>query len=132
MTGLAVMSFAARRRLVDTPIGLLRSGRVASGLAIIATGEYGADKLPFVPSRLSAGPLAGRLLLGGLCGALVAERENRSAGIVAGVLGAMTAAFAGHHLRRRISRTGARDLPVALVEDAIAVALAAGGVMAAR
>ncbi|ABF43635.1 conserved hypothetical protein [Candidatus Koribacter versatilis Ellin345] len=131
ITGLAALSQAARRQLVEVPFAWLGSEKVAEGLAIAAGAEYLGDKLPFVPARTETGPLAGRMLFGALCGALVAEPESRAAAMVAGVIGAAGAAFAGFHMRRRITQDGAMDLPVALAEDAIAITFAAAGIAVA-
>ncbi|MGH9310283.1 MAG: DUF4126 domain-containing protein, partial [Vicinamibacterales bacterium] len=40
-------------------------------LALLAGGEMMADKMPFIPSRTDALPLAGRIVSGALAGAAV-------------------------------------------------------------
>jgi uncharacterized membrane protein len=43
-------------------------------------------------------------------------------GLLAGVLGAVGGTFGGHEFRSRLVRaTGGNDLPIALLEDAIAI-----------
>ncbi len=110
----------------------MRSEKLANALALAAAGQYVADKLPFVPPRMAPGPLAGRMLFGALCGALVAKPQSRSAAMVAGTIAAAGATYLGFHLRRKITRDGVKDWPVALAEDAIAMGLAAGGVALIR
>ena len=92
-----------------------------------ALGEYVADKLPNTPSRTAPGPLAGRLILGGLVGAIVAAAFRRplANGIAAGAFGAAAGAFGGIYARRELTKgAGLPDLPVAITGDAAAVALA--------
>ena len=49
------------------------------------------------------------------CGSLIG-------GLMVGMIGAMAGTFAGYECRMRLVRaTGGRDLPIALVEDAIAI-----------
>jgi uncharacterized membrane protein len=46
------------------------------------------------------------------------------AGLVCGVLGAVAGTFGGYEFRARLARAAGRDLPIALLEDAIAFLLA--------
>jgi uncharacterized membrane protein len=89
----------------------------------LAVGELIADKLPKTPNRTSPGPLAVRVLMGGLVGALVADGLNGSGieGVFLSVVGALIGAFGGFLIRRElVERGGGSDWPVAVVEDAIA------------
>ncbi len=90
----------------------------------LAAGELVVDKLPMTPSRLEPGGLTARIVSGGLCGAAIAKRADASP-IVGALYGAATAiasAYTGHTIRRYLTQTiGWNDLPVALVEDAIAI-----------
>ena len=101
---------------------------VAVGLfTAAALGEYVGDKLPNTPSRTAPGPLAGRLILGGLVGAIVAAAFRRPAarGVALGVLGAAVGAFGGFYARGGLTKgAGLADLPVAITGDAAAIALA--------
>ena len=92
--------------------------------SVLAVGEFIGDKLPSTPSRISWFPLTGRIIFGGLVGALCATGLHGSAveGILLGVLGAVAGAFMGYHFRSWLTKTkGVPDLPVALAEDVIAV-----------
>jgi uncharacterized membrane protein len=111
--------------LQGTPLQFLGSEIAVAILSFLAIAEYVADKLPRTPNRTNAGPLIGRILFGGLSGAALAARHSLSAGAVLGGLGAVIGAFAGYHVRRRLtSRPGVKDIAVAIPEDLIAIALA--------
>jgi uncharacterized membrane protein len=97
-------------------------------LVVAAAGELVADKLPSAPSRLSPPGIASRLALGALAAGLLAQTRDAS-WFPAAVVGASSAAVAakvGHDARARLARR-VPDPPVAVVEDALAVALAAAG-----
>jgi uncharacterized membrane protein len=94
---------------------------------VLAVGEFIADKLPKTPDRSSPGPLAVRLIFGGLIGAIVAAGLNGAGieGVILGVLGALIGTFAGFLIRREIvMRLQCQDWPVALVEDVSAITCA--------
>ena len=95
----------------------LASVMIFSALAI---GEYIGDKLPKTPNRIAPGPLAARIVFGGLVGAIVATGLQGSIieGVVLGVIGVFIGAFGGYHLRHLItSHKHCRDWPVAILED---------------
>ncbi len=92
-----------------------------------ALGEYVADKLPGAPDRTSPVPLIGRLVLGGLVGAIVATALKRPVvgGVAMGVVGALAGSYGGFYLRKGLTKgTGLPDLPVALSGDVGAVVMA--------
>lgn len=91
---------------------------------LFAIGELIGDKLPKTPNRTSPGPLAARLVFGGLVGALVATGLKGSAfeGIILGVINAALGAFLGMYLRKWIvDSTEWPDWRVAVAEDILAV-----------
>jgi uncharacterized membrane protein len=94
-----------------------------------AAGEWLGDKLPQTPSRLQPEGLLPRLAGGAAAGAILSRREGGSRGraVLAGVLGLLGAA-AGSRLgvswRQQASRRFGRDLPGALLEDALVAAAA--------
>jgi uncharacterized membrane protein len=106
-TGLAFLGFAA------TPY-------IASGLAIA---ELIVDKLPMTPSRKATPGFIARVVMGALCGAaLGATRDVLIGGLIAGVVGAVAGTLGGYQFRVWLARTlGGKDLPAALIEDAIAI-----------
>jgi uncharacterized membrane protein len=94
-----------------------------------ALGEYISDKLPNTPNRTAPVPLIGRLVLGGLVGAILATAFRRplAGGIALGVVGALAGSYGGFAARRGLTKgVGLPDLPVAIAGDAAAVALAVG------
>ena len=79
---------------------------------------------PYVLSVLAIGELInGRIVIGALCGAaLGASDQVLIGGLLAGVLGAVAGTLGGYEFRSRLVRaTGGNDLPIALLEDAIAI-----------
>ena len=96
-------------------------------LSLLALAELIADKLPGVPRRTAVLPLVARIFSGGLCGACVWISANQALaiGAILGAFGALTGAFVGYEVRRRlVSRVKLPDLLVALAEDAGAISLA--------
>lgn len=129
MTPAAAVSWAARLgwlRLEGTPLAFLGSAIAPYILSALAIGELINDKLPKTPSRKTPVPFAARVMLGGLCGAAAgAPGQAWLAGLVAGALGGLAGTLGGYEFRSRLVKaTGGRDLPVALLEDAIAICAA--------
>ena len=93
--------------------------------SILAMGELVADKLPFIPSRVTAGPLLFRIVSGAFSGACLSVHYSLGLGAVAGAVGAIAGALAGYYTRRRlVTQLGWRDPAVALTEDILAIGLA--------
>ena len=93
---------------------------------LVALGELVTDQLPSTPSRKVPVQFATRLLMGGLSGAaLGADGGMLLAGAILGVIGAVIGTFGGAALRGRLATMFGKDLPAALIEDAIAVVGAA-------
>jgi uncharacterized membrane protein len=93
---------------------------------VLAVGELIGDKLPKTPNRTSPFPLMARIVFGGLVGAIAATGLHGSIleGVLLGVISAIAGAFLGFHLRQHLVKDRSfPDLPVALVEDALAVGL---------
>ncbi len=91
---------------------------------LCAIGELIADKLPKIPRRTAVGPLVWRVLMGGLCGGAFAVAGGASfwTCCLLGGLGGLMGAFGGYWTRRSLtSENRLPDLPVALIEDLIAV-----------
>ena len=98
-------------------------------LTILALGELVTDKLPSTPSRRVPMQFGARLATGGFSGAVLATGAvlNPTAWVVFGaiggaLIGAVVGTLGGSEARQRlVAAGGGHDLPVALVEDAIAV-----------
>jgi uncharacterized membrane protein len=130
LTPPAIIAWAARSwpAVQASPVAFMAAPATAYVFTILAVLELIGDKLPFTPSRLKAGPLGGRILSGGLSGAVVcaAARQSLATGAVIGGLAGLAGAFAGYRARRYLTLD--RHLPafpVAIAEDLCAIGLTA-------
>lgn len=126
MTAPAVVSWAARLgwlHLGNTPMAFLGSAAAPYILSVFAVAELIGDKWSKAPSRKALMGFSARLVTGALCGAAVgAAGGSLIAGLVAGVVGAIAGTLGGYEFRARLVKaTGGKDLPIALLEDVIAV-----------
>lgn len=126
MTAPAAVSWAARLgwlHLENTPLAFLGFAPTPYITSLLAIGELVADQLPSTPSRKAAPGFITRMVTGSLCGAAIgAGQGTMLPGILAGLVGAIVGTFGGYEFRVRLVRaTGGKDLPIALLEDAIAI-----------
>ena len=126
MTAPAAVSWAAHSGAIDvrdTWLHFLGAKATPYILTACAAAELVVDKLPGTPSRKAPPSFAARLASGALCGgALGAAEGNMIAGMGAGLLGAVAGTLGGYEVRTRLARAnGNHDLPIALLEDALAV-----------
>lgn len=125
MTPPAALAWAAHLGwlpLAGTPLGWLGHPVTPWVLSALALGELITDKLPMTPSRKVPIQFGTRLVVGGFCGAALAWPSGAwIAGLVAGVIGALIGTLGGSAVRARLARAFGRDLPAALIEDAVAV-----------
>jgi uncharacterized membrane protein len=126
MTAPAVVSWAAylcRMHLEGTWLAFLGYAWTPYILSALALAELVTDQLPKTPSRKVPMQFGARIVTGALCGtALGASGGTWIGGLVAGVIGAIAGTLGGYEFRTRlVARTGGRDLPIALLEDAIAI-----------
>jgi uncharacterized membrane protein len=126
MTAPAAVSWAARLgwlHLENTWLAFLGFAATPYILSVLAIGELIADKLPKTPSRKSPPGFIGRVVTGALSGAaLGAANQALMGGLLAGVLGSVAGTLGGYEFRMRLVKaTGGKDLPIALLEDAIAI-----------
>ena len=127
LTGAALVCWAAHLgwiNLEGTRLVFMESPLATYGFSALALGELVADKLPFIPSRTSPGPLFGRVVLGALSGATLCAGAGQSlaAGAIAGGAGGVIGAFAGYQARARLVKTSRLpDWIIASSEDLIAV-----------
>ena len=91
-------------------------------LVILALVEYVGDQLPTAPSRKLPMQFAARVVSGALVG-LIATLPSGLwiAGVVGGAVGAVIGTLGGHEARRQLALALGRDLPAALIEDAVAI-----------
>ncbi|MGE2713783.1 DUF4126 domain-containing protein [Mycolicibacterium litorale] len=92
-------------------------------VTVLAVGELVADQLPKTPSRKTPMQFISRLVSGGFAGAVIGTAWGYTfGGLGAGVVGAVLGTLGGYEARKRlVARTGGRDLPIALLEDGVAV-----------
>ena len=108
---------------------LTAAGQTVAVLTILALGELVTDQLPKTPSRRVPQQFGARLFTGAFAGAVLATGAvlNPTAWVVVGaigaaLIGAVLGTLGGAEARRRlVAGNGGHDLPVALVEDAIAI-----------
>ena len=91
---------------------------------LLALVELTTDKLPKTPARTSGPGFIARIIMGAFSGAALAIAGAGSLviGAVLGIIGALVGTFAGYHVRRYLTtQVKLPDLPVALLEDLIAI-----------
>ncbi len=126
LTAPAAVSWAARLgwiHLENTGLAFMGYAFTPWILTLLAIGELINDKLPKTPSRKAPGSFGARIVTGALSGAAIgASGGSLAGGLVLGALGAVAGTLGGYEARTRMVRaTGGKDLPIALLEDAIAV-----------
>jgi uncharacterized membrane protein len=129
MTAPASVSWAAHLGglpLQDTALSFLAVPVSAYVFGTMALAEFVVDPLPQTPSRKTPFQFGARLVSGALSGAAVGAAAGvLLPGLVAGVIGAAIGTLGGSAARGRLAAAFGRDLPAALIEDAVAVAAAA-------
>jgi len=94
--------------------------------SVLVVVELVVDQLPSTPSRKTPAQFGGRIASGALCGAAVATSAGPwEIGLVLGIIGAILGTLGGADVRARLAHAFRRDLPAALVEDAVAIGGAA-------
>jgi uncharacterized membrane protein len=122
---LAALSWAARLgwlSLTGTSLAFLAAHWASYITTAFALFELVGDKLPTTPSRKQLGGFASRIVVGGFAGAaLGASLGSVWMGIAPGIIGAIAGTLGGHAMRAKLATLFGRDLPAALLEDAIAI-----------
>jgi uncharacterized membrane protein len=92
-------------------------------LSLLAVAELVNDKLPKTPPRTAPPVFAARIIMGGFSGAVIGTPFGHPwTALGAGVVGAVLGTLGGFQARRRlVAATGGKDLPIALLEDAVAI-----------
>lgn len=92
---------------------------------ILAVVELVTDQLPSTPSRKVPVQFGARIIMGALSGATIASAGGTLVvGLIAGIIGAVIGTFGGAAGRAYLAGRFGRDLPAALIEDVVAIALA--------
>jgi uncharacterized membrane protein len=122
----AIVSWAAgfgRVPIEGSPLHFMSHPVTRYIFGIAALGELVNDKLPKTPSRKVPAPFIARVITGALSGAtLGASQQALIGGLIAGAVGAVAGTLGGAEARSRLVKaTGDKDLPIALLEDAVAI-----------
>lgn len=124
-TAPAVVALAARfgyLTLIGSLLGWVGATWAVALFIVLAIGEIITDKLPNTPSRKAPISFAVRILSGAFCGACLGTATPYAiAGAIAGALGAVAGTIGWHAIRARMATAFGRDLPAALLEDALAI-----------
>ena len=132
MTPVAAIAIAARAGMLaleGSIFEFLEHGYWNILACAFALGELIGDKLPIAPSRKSFVPFSGRLGSGAACGAILgATRGSLVVGAIAGAAGAVIGTLGGYEVRKRLAIAIGRDLPAALIEDVVTIALSVAAV----
>jgi uncharacterized membrane protein len=124
VTAPAVVAWAALLKWINldgTWVSWLGHPVTVTVLTVLAVLELVADKLPATPGRTAAVSFIARIILGAFAGAVVGTAWGYTwGGLGAGVIGVVLGTLGGYEARTRLARDG-HDLPIALLEDAIAV-----------
>ena len=125
MTAPAAVSWAAALGwlpLGGTALAFLGHPAAPYVLTALAVGELITDQLPKTPSRKVPVQFGTRIVVGALVGAAIGTPSGMLvAGLVAGVVGAVIGTLGGAAVRARMAQAFGRDLPAALIEDAVAI-----------
>ncbi len=128
MTATAVLCWFAWSRLLPQDGWAFWAANLVSVIVftLLALGEYVGDTLPSTPSRTRPPLVLARVAFACLAGALAAHgiAEPAAGGIIFAAVGSFVGTYGGYHLRMFAARFVGRDLPVALSESALALALA--------
>jgi len=128
VVGLAAVSWAANNQelsLQGTWLSFLGYRFTPYITSLLAIGEIINDKLPKTPSRLVPPQFGARVVMGALIGTAIGlSRGHLAVGIVAGIAGSVVGTLAGAKGRSFAAKLFGRDLPAALLEDVLAIALA--------
>ena len=97
----------------------------AAILGLLALGELFGDQRANAPSRKVPPQFATRVITGALAGAVLGLATGAwIAGLILGAIGAVLGTLGGFEVRRWLAKALGRDLPAALIEDAVAIVMA--------
>ncbi|MGA0534129.1 DUF4126 family protein [Hansschlegelia sp. KR7-227] len=125
MTAPVAVGWAAHFGWLDLSwswLGLLGYGWIPYVLTVLALAELVADKLPNTPSRKVPQQFGARIVTGAISGAaLGVAGGSLIGGGIAGVVGAVAGTLGGAAARGRLAAAFGKDMPAAVIEDAVAV-----------
>ncbi|PDV86470.1 DUF4126 domain-containing protein [Rhizobium sp. H4] len=125
MTAPAAVAWGAALGLLDvsqTPLAFMGYRWTPWIFTVVAIVELITDQLPSTPSRKVPVQFAARIVTGALAGATIGAASGLLfGGLIAGVIGAVIGTYGGAAVRARLAASFGKDLPAALIEDAVAV-----------
>jgi len=108
--------------LAGTSLAIFGSWWLPITLSVLAVAELARDKLASTRCRRSRLQFGLRLMVGLFCGAALSMPHTVPWWpMIAGAAGATIGTFAGSALRRTLSRALGGDMPIAFLEDAVAI-----------
>jgi uncharacterized membrane protein len=108
--------------LAGTPFNFMSSLITRCIFSVLALGELVQDKLPKTPSRKVPPQFIARVVSGAFSGAVLgAARQSLVGGLIAGAIGAVAGTLGGSAVRGALSKIAGKDLPIALLEDLVAI-----------
>jgi uncharacterized membrane protein len=125
MTAPAAVSWAAYLGWIDLSqswLAFLGYSWTPWIFTLLAIAELINDQLPNTPSRKVPPQFAARAIMGALSGAALGVPAGMLVvGLIAGVVGAVAGTYGGAAVRGQLAASFGRDLPAALIEDAVAI-----------
>ncbi|NNG69948.1 DUF4126 domain-containing protein [Rhizobium laguerreae] len=125
MTAPAAVAWGAALGWFDvsqTPLAFMAYQWTPWIFTLLAVVELITDQLPSTPSRKVLVQFGARIVMGGLAGATIgAANSLLFGGLIVGVIGAVIGTYGGAAVRGRLAASFGKDLPAALIEDAVAV-----------
>jgi uncharacterized membrane protein len=129
-TAPAAVSWAAQLgwlHLKGSPLAFLGAAVTPYILTALALAELVFDQLPQAPSRKAPPGFIARIASGAFCGTAIGLAAGGVwfGGLIAGGVGAVIGTLGGYEARARLVKAiGGRDWPIAVLEDACAIAAA--------
>ncbi|MGR9133484.1 DUF4126 family protein (plasmid) [Rhizobium leguminosarum] len=125
MTAPAAVAWGAALGWFDvsqTPLAFMGYKWTPWIFTLLAVVELITDQLPSTPSRKVPVQFGARIVMGALAGATIGAASGLLfGGLIAGVIGAVIGTYGGAAVRGRLAASFGKDLPAALIEDAVAV-----------
>ncbi|SMF08844.1 Uncharacterized membrane protein [Xaviernesmea oryzae] len=125
MTAPAAVAWAAYLGWLDLSgswLAFMGSVWAVGIFTILAIVELVTDQLPSTPSRKVPQQFGARILMGALAGAAIGTPSGGwIAGLIAGIIGAVIGTYGGAAVRAGLAKSFGKDLPAALIEDAVAI-----------
>ncbi|MBY5333829.1 DUF4126 domain-containing protein [Rhizobium leguminosarum] len=125
MTAPAAVAWGAALGWFDvsqTPLAFMGYHWTPWIFTLLAVVELITDQLPSTPSRKVPVQFGARIVMGALAGATIgAANSLLFGGLIVGVIGAVIGTYGGAAVRGRLAASFGKDLPAALIEDAVAV-----------